>query len=199
MRWLAPPGPAADGLRIGLLGGSFNPAHDGHLYVSETALKRLKLDFVWWLVSPGNPLKDKAAMGDFRARLRSAEQVAAHHPRIRVSALEETLHTVYTVDTVTALRRRFPGIDFVWLMGSDNLEQFGRWRRWRDIARLVPIAVVQRPGSILAAYNAPLIRHFGMVRDPHGPIRPPRVLVLDGARNTQSATRLRAQGLGHSL
>ncbi len=196
MTWLVPPGPAADGLRIGLLGGSFNPAHDGHLYVSETALKRLKLDFVWWLVSPGNPLKNKTSMGAFRARLQSAEAVAAHHPRIRVSALEETLHTIYTVDTVAALRRRFPGVNFIWLMGSDNLEQFGRWRRWRDIARLVPIAVVQRPGSILAALNAPLIRRFGMVRDPDGPVGPSRVLILDGARNKQSATRLRAQGLG---
>jgi nicotinate-nucleotide adenylyltransferase len=87
-------------------------------------------------------------------------------------------------------------VNFIWLMGSDNLEQFGRWRRWRDIARLVPIAVVQRPGSILAALNAPLIRRFGMVRDPDGPVGPSRVLILDGARNKQSATRLRAQGLG---
>jgi nicotinate-nucleotide adenylyltransferase len=198
LTWLAPPGPAADGLRIGLLGGSFNPAHEGHLYVSETALKRLKLDSVWWLVSPGNPLKDKGSMADFRARLESAEKIAASHPRIHVSALERALHTVYTVDTVAALRRRFPGVTFVWLMGSDNLEQFGRWRRWRDIARLVPIAVVQRPGSILAALNAPLVRRFGMVRDAKLPAHPPCVMVLDGARNKQSATRLRAEGLGPS-
>jgi nicotinate-nucleotide adenylyltransferase len=180
----------AEGLRIGLLGGSFNPAHPGHLYVSETALKRLKLDSVWWLVSPGNPLKDKSSMAGLAARLESARQMAAHHPRIHVSALEQQLHTVYTIDTVEALQRRFPDIHFVWLMGSDNLEQFSHWRRWRDLARRIPIAVVQRPGSILAALNAPLVRRFGMTRDWRE--QPPAVTVLDGARNHESATRLRA-------
>ena len=182
----------ADGLRIGLFGGSFNPAHAGHLYVSETALKRLKLDSVWWLVSPGNPLKDKAAMASLTARLDGARQLAAHNPRIHVSALEEALHTVYTIDTVTALRRRFPQLEFVWLMGSDNLEQFSRWRRWRDLAKLVPIAVVQRPGSLLAALNAPLVRRFGMSRDVGDHRRLPAITILDGARNHESATRLRA-------
>jgi nicotinate-nucleotide adenylyltransferase len=190
--WVVPPGPAADGLRIGLLGGSFNPAHAGHLYVSETARKRLGLDAVWWLVSPGNPLKDKSSMAPLAARLEGARKIAGRDPAIHVSALEQRLGTIYTVDTVKALRRRFPKLRFVWLMGSDNLEQFGRWRRWRDIARLVPIAVVQRPGSILAALNAPLVRRFGMVRDPKLAAAPPCVMVLDGARNKESATRLRA-------
>ena len=190
--WSAPPGPVADGLRIGLLGGSFNPAHSGHLYVSETALKRLKLDSVWWLVSPGNPLKNKSPMANLATRLDSARQMAVHHPRIHVSALEQSLHTIYTIDTVEALQRRFPNIHFVWLMGSDNLEQFSRWRRWRDLAGRIPIAVVQRPGSILAALNAPLVRRFGAVRDPSRRPDPPVVMVLDGARNSESATRLRA-------
>ena len=181
----------AEGLRIGLLGGSFNPAHPGHLYVSETALKRLKLDSVWWLVSPGNPLKDKISMAPLAARLDNARRMAAHNPRIHVSALEQTLHTIYTIDTVAALQRRFPGVHFVWLMGSDNLEQFSRWRRWRDLARRIPIAVVQRPGSILAALNAPLVRRFGMTRCPCPRERPPAVTILDGARNHESATRLR--------
>jgi nicotinate-nucleotide adenylyltransferase len=182
----------ADGLRIGLLGGSFNPAHAGHLYVSETALKRLKLDSVWWLVSPGNPLKDKVSMASLGARLENARRMAAHNPRIHVSALEEALRTIYTIDTVTALRRRFPQVQFVWLMGSDNLEQFSRWRRWHDLAKLVPIAVIQRPGSILAALNAPLVRRFGMTRELGGHGRLPAVTILDGARNHESATRLRA-------
>ena len=194
MSWIVPPGPAADGLRIGLLGGSFNPAHAGHLYVSETALKRLKLDSVWWLVSPGNPLKDGGSMASLAARLQSAQRIAAHEPRIHVSALEAALHTIYTIDTVTALRRRFPHIDFVWLMGSDNLEQFSRWHRWQALARLVPIAVVQRPGSILAALNAPLVRRFGMRREAWAGQKPPSVTVLDGARHFESATRLRALG-----
>ena len=184
----------ADGLRIGLLGGSFNPAHAGHLYVSETALKRLKLDSVWWLVSPGNPLKEDAAMAPLAMRAQSARDVAAHEPRIHVSAMERALHTIYTIDTVKALRRRFPRVHFVWLMGSDNLQQFSRWRRWQDLARQVPIAVVQRPGSIMAALNAPLVRRFGMRRDMRGGDGPPSVTVLDGARHFESATRLRALG-----
>jgi len=184
----------ADGLRIGLLGGSFNPAHAGHLYVSETALKRLKLDSVWWLVSPGNPLKDGAAMAPLAARLQSARRITAREPRIHVSALEAALHTIYTIDTVKALRRRFPRIEFVWLMGSDNLQQFSRWRSWQALAHLVPIAVVQRPGTILAALHAPLVRRFGMRRDLRTNSKPPLVTVLDGARNRESATRLRALG-----
>ena len=194
MNWIVPPGPAADGLRIGLLGGSFNPAHAGHLYVSETALKRLHLDSVWWLVSPGNPLKDSTGMAPLGDRLEGARQVAAHEPRIHVSALEAGLRTIYTIDTVKALRRRFPRLEFVWLMGSDNLGQFSRWRDWQALARLVPIAVVQRPGSIMAALNAPLVRRFGMRRERPGDRKPPVVTILDGARNTESATRLRALG-----
>ena len=190
MSWIHPPGPAAEHLRIGLLGGSFNPAHSGHLYVSETALRRLKLDSVWWLVSPGNPLKDEAGMAPFASRLEGAQAVAGHHPRIHVSSLERRLGTRYTIDTITALERRFPEIQFVWLMGSDNLAQFSRWRRWQDLARKIPIAVVQRPGSILASLNAPLIRRFGMV---HALSRPPAVMILDGARNHESATRLRGR------
>ena len=190
MNWIRPPGPAADHLRIGLLGGSFNPAHSGHLYVSETALRRLKLDSVWWLVSPGNPLKDEAGMAPFAARLEGARAMAEHHPRVHVSGLEGRLGTRYTIDTITALERRFPEIQFVWLMGSDNLAQFSRWRRWQELARKIPIAVVQRPGSILASLNAPLIRRFGATR---ALSRPPAVMILDGARNHESATRLRSR------
>ena len=193
MNWIVPPGPVADGCRIGLLGGSFNPAHAGHLYVSDTALKRLKLDSVWWLVSPGNPLKDKASMAPLAARLENARRMAAHNPRIHVSALEQALHTIYTIDTVAALQRRFPGVHFVWLMGSDNLEQFSHWRRWSDLARRIPIAVVQRPGSLLASLNAPLVRRFGMTRRLCRPEQPPAVTILDGARNHESATRLRSR------
>ena len=188
--WLRPPGPVADGLRIGLLGGSFNPAHDGHLYVSETALRRLKLDYVWWLVSPQNPLKSAAGMGDLKQRLEGARQLAASYPRLIVTDLERVLGTRYTVDTIRALRRRFPQVQFVWLMGSDNLVQFSRWRRWQEIARLVPVAVVQRPGSIMAGLNAAAARRFGTAPRP----MPPAITVIDGARNPQSATKLRALG-----
>lgn len=191
MTWLKPPGPVADGLRIGLLGGSFNPAHGGHLYVSETARRRLNLDYVWWLVSPQNPLKSVHDMGDYRARLDRARRIAARHPRLVVSDLESVLGTRFTIETVTALQRRFPGIDFVWLMGSDNLDQFSRWRDWQRLARHIPIAVVQRPGSIVAAVHAAAARRFGTTR---GCLKPPAIAILDGARNFESATRLRALG-----
>ena len=185
--WVVPPGPAERGLRIGLLGGSFNPAHEGHLYASLVALKKLKLDYVWWLVSPGNPLKSTADLADMLTRLGGAADMA-RHPRIRVTDIESRLGTRYTIDTVAALQRRFPGVTFVWLMGSDNLAQFPRWRRWQDIVAKVPIAVVRRPGSALASLNAAPVRRFGLAPALKPP---PAILMLDGSRNPQSSTALR--------
>ena len=179
------PGPVARGLKIGLLGGSFDPAHDGHRYASLVALKALKLDYVWWLVSPGNPLKSTAT--PLRQRLADARDMA-RHPRIRVTGIEARLGTRYTVDTVTALQRQFPHVGFVWLVGSDNLAQFGRWKNWQRLAAIIPIAVVRRPGSILASLNAAPVRHFGLSRR-LGP--PPCLLVVDGRRSLLSSTALR--------
>jgi nicotinate-nucleotide adenylyltransferase len=190
LSWIRPPGGIANGLRIGLLGGSFDPAHDGHLYVSETALKALKLDQVWWLVSPGNVLKPTP--GALENRMAGA-QAAADHPAIRVTDIETRLGTRYTIDTVAALQKRFPGLNFIWLMGSDNLEQFSRWRRWRQIAAHIPIAVVRRPGSVLAPLHAPLARLLGVSR--HSGTAP-SLVTLDGRRNTSSSTRLRELTLG---
>jgi nicotinate-nucleotide adenylyltransferase len=189
LNWIRPPGPVADGLTIGLLGGSFDPAHGGHLYVSLTALRRLGLDYVWWLVSPGNPLK--GAPAPLTKRIVAARKMA-RHPRLIVSDIERQLGTRYTIDTIKALRRRFPRLRFVWLMGSDNLEQFHHWRDWQDIARQLPIAVVQRPGSTLARSHAAPIRRYGLSRVLK---KPPSILVLDGARSSESATRLRSLGL----
>jgi len=196
--WLKPPGPLAEGLRIGLLGGSFNPAHTGHLHVSETALKRLGLDFVWWLVSPQNPLKPSIGMAPLLDRVEEAERIA-RHPRIRVVDLEHTLGTRYTADTLAGLKRRFPRVTFVWLMGSDSLQDFHRWRRWPEIVAGVPIAVVTRPGTVLAGLRAaPLLRFAGARRT--GTVllraRPPAIVILDGPRNAQSATVIRAQEEG---
>ncbi len=157
-RWLKPPGPVAPGLRIGLLGGSFNPAHEGHVYVSEVALRRLHLDYVWWLVTPQNPLKGRVGLAPLADRLCHAKALAGH-PRIVVMDIERALGTRYSVDTLACLQRRFPLVDFVWLMGSDNLATFRHWRRWREIARRVPIAVVQRPGTVLAALSAQPMQH----------------------------------------
>ena len=175
-----------------MFGGSFNPAHSGHLYVSLTALRRLKLDYVWWLVSPGNPLKTASGTADFAKRFASAQKIA-HHPRLIVSDIERQLGTRYTIDTVKKLLRRFPQVQFVWLMGSDNLENFHRWRDWQKLAPSLPLAVVQRPGHIMAAVHAAPIRHYG-ARRMQGGAQPPAILILDGARNPESATRLRALG-----
>ncbi len=132
-------------MRIGLLGGSFNPAHGGHRRISLFARERLGLDAVWWLVSPGNPLKPKAGMAPLPARFRSAAMRARRAP-IQVTAIEREFGSPYTVDTLRALRNRYGRHDFIWLMGSDNLAQFHNWRDWRGIARTMPIATIARPG-----------------------------------------------------
>ena len=136
------PKQAASRPRVGLLGGSFNPAHEGHVYVSTEALKRLRLDAVWWLVSPQNPLKSARGMAPLPERVAGAKWLA-DHPRIRVTALESRLGTQFTVDTVTRLSA-WGTHDFVWLLGADNLEQLQRWRHWRQLSRTVPIAVFAR-------------------------------------------------------
>jgi nicotinate-nucleotide adenylyltransferase len=188
------PGPVANGLRIGLLGGSFNLAHEGHVHASELALKRLKLDFVWWLVSPQNPLKPERGMAEFTHRLGVAK-AQGRHPRILVTGIETALGTRFTLDTVRALKRRFPGVRFVWLMGSDNLIQVPRWRRWREIFRELPIAVVARPGSALPARvskAATTFRNAAVAADFRVPMAaPPAWTILDIKRNPASATALR--------
>jgi nicotinate-nucleotide adenylyltransferase len=132
--------------RIGLLGGSFNPAHRGHRRISLAAMRMLRLDEIWWLVSPGNPLKEgDADMAPFEARLASAEHLARGAP-IRASDFELREGTRYTVDTVRRLKRRYPEHDFIWLLGSDTLPNFHKWRDWRGLARELPIAVIRRPG-----------------------------------------------------
>jgi len=138
----------------GLLGGSFNPAHGAHRAVTLFALEALGLDEAWWLVSPGNPLKSMQDMAPLAARVRSAREMARRAP-IRVTAIERELGTVFTIDTLRALRRRFPRRRFVWLMGADNLAQFHLWKDWRAIAQEMPIAVIARPGYDDAALASP--------------------------------------------
>ncbi|MDP0927332.1 nicotinate-nucleotide adenylyltransferase [Paracoccus onubensis] len=137
------------GMRIGLLGGSFDPAHDGHVHITENALCRFGLDRVWWLVSPGNPLKTQGP-APIDARIDMARQLM-RHPKVDITDIEAQLGTRLTVDTIAALQRQCPGVHFVWLMGSDNLVQFDRWDRWNEIAQRVPLGVLARPGSRLAA------------------------------------------------
>jgi nicotinate-nucleotide adenylyltransferase len=136
--------------RVGLLGGSFNPAHGGHRHIAELALARLRLDQVWLLVSPGNPLKPRAGMAPLAERLRDATAIGDGR-RVAATGIEAALGTRYTVDTMCVLRRRFPRIRFVWIMGADILTQLPRWHRWRDIVRGVPFVVLPRPGYTLPA------------------------------------------------
>ena len=149
--------------RTGLLGGSFNPAHGGHRRISLFAAQALGLDEVWWLVSPGNPLKPREGMAPMGARFASAVRMARRAP-IRVTAIERELETRYTVDTLHAIRRRYAKRRFIWLMGADNLASFHRWKDWRDIARTMPIATIARPGYDAAAFASPAMAWLGRHR-----------------------------------
>ena len=184
--------------RIGLLGGSFNPAHRGHRHISLHAMQALGLDEVWWLVSPGNPLKEGAKdMAPFEARLASAVRMA-RRTRIQVSDFERRSGIRFTIDTVKVLKRRFPEDRFIWLLGSDTLPNFHKWRDWRGLAREVPIAVIRRPGYDSAAHAA---RAMGWLR---GFVRPsnqakqwtewsaPAILFLRLPPDPTSATAIRA-------
>jgi nicotinate-nucleotide adenylyltransferase len=156
---------AAPKMRIGLLGGSFNPAHEGHRHISLTAMKRLGLDRVWWLVSPGNPLKSTSKAPDLGQRVAAAREIA-RHPRIVVTGFEGARAEAgrpshYTIDTLRFLKRRFPDVNFVWLMGADNLVSFHRWRAWEELFGLVPIAVLDRPGFRLKARASKAAQRFG--------------------------------------
>jgi nicotinate-nucleotide adenylyltransferase len=187
---------AARGLKVGLLGGSFDPAHEGHAHVAETALRRLGLHAVWWLVTPQNPLKSRSS--PLAARMASARTVARGRA-MQVTDIETRLGTTYTFDTLDALHHRYPGIRFVWLMGADNLDGFARWRNWRDIARLAPICVVSRPGAGPKARLGALARVFGNSRvrleDARAlpERRAPAWLYIPARWNPLSSTMLRAQ------
>lgn len=194
--------PHAPGLRIGLFGGSFNPAHAGHRMASLTALRRLQLDRVWWLVTPGNPLKDNHALPPLRQRIATARTLAGHG-RIQITGIEARLRTRYTADTLRALKRRCPGVRFVWIMGSDNLASFHRWNEWRTIARMMPIAVIDRPGSTHRAVASPAANWLARWRLPenqaaalplHGP---PAWIFLHGKRSDLSSTYLRQTAAGN--
>jgi nicotinate-nucleotide adenylyltransferase len=182
--------------KTGLLGGSFNPAHRGHRRITAEAARALGLDEVWWLVSPGNPLKPVEGMAPLPARFRSAQRAARGLP-VRVTAIERELGTRYTIDTIEALRRRFPDREFIWLMGADCLVQFHNWKEWRKIATAAPIAVIARPGYDGLARRA---RAMGWLRRFVRPAsqarnwtdwRPPALVLLRLPPDPTSATGLR--------
>jgi len=184
------------GMRIGLLGGSFNPPHAAHRAISLFALKRLKLDRVWWLLTPGNPLKDNGGLHDLSERADAARKIA-DDPRIDISCLEAVIGTRYTVDTIIHLRRRVRGVHFVWIMGADNLAQFHRWKDWRRIASEVPIAVIDRPPQSFRALAAPAAQALARYRLPENQAarlaeqRTPAWVFLSGMKLSLSSTRLR--------
>ncbi len=190
------------GRRIGLLGGSFNPAHGGHRHISRTALRCLALDEVWWLVSPQNPLKPKAGMAELAKRVDRAEAVAATMPRVRVTDIEARLGTQFTFDTLRALRGASPLTKFVWLMGADNLVQIPAWERWDVIFATMPVAVFTRKSHDYKALSGVAAHRFGYCRVPEqraGQLalrHPPAWVFLLMPRHPASATQIRQRRSG---
>lgn len=187
---------ATRGMVIGLLGGSFDPAHEGHAHITREAMKRLGLDQVWWLVTPANPLKARqpAPMADRLARARAVMR----HPRVKITDLEARLGTRLTADTIARLRALYPGVTFVWLMGADNLVQFHKWGRWREILATVPVGVLARPGAGVAARLSVAARAYGAHRVTRGKALakdpPPSWYFVDLPLNDASSTAIRARG-----
>lgn len=190
---------AMPGQRIGLLGGSFNPAHRGHLQISRFALQRLRLDRVWWLVSPGNPLKSRAQLPAQDDRIETARRIACADTRIVVTGLESGLPSTFTAATLRFLRRRLPETRFVWLMGADCLQQFHRWHEWQGILDSIPVAVVDRPGWRLKAMSSKAARRYDDAFVPEAKAmtlarrRPPAWTFLTAPLSPESSTAIRAK------
>ncbi|MEN6541667.1 nicotinate-nucleotide adenylyltransferase [Parvibaculum sp.] len=190
----------APGMTVGLLGGSFNPAHEGHLHLTRMCLKALALDRIWWLVSPQNPLKSASGMAPQEARVKAAEELVAKSgdPRIVVTDIETRLGTRFTIDTVRALKARHPDIRFVWLMGADNLLQLPRWAKWRELTHEIAMAVYPRPGFTLKARLSPAAMMLKPATLDQSDARllarvaPPALVFLDGREHPASATSIRA-------
>ena len=190
--------PTKPGQIIGLLGGSFDPPHAGHVHITQAALKRFGLDHVWWMVSPGNPLKDRgpAPLAD---RVQAARAMM-QHPRVQVTQVEAHLKTRYTAQTIRALRQRNPGVRFVWLMGADNLAQFHRWQDWRWIIETVPVGVIARPGDRIAARLSKAAQVYHDARIPGraahvlGRLDAPAWCFINVPMSPQSSSAIRARG-----
>lgn len=189
---------ALPGQRIGLLGGSFDPPHEGHVHITRWALRRLALDRVWWLVSPGNPLK-ASGPAEIRQRLASCRKIM-QHPRVDITDIERRLGSPYTAHTLASLRRRHPGVRWIWLMGADNLSGFHRWQSWTEIVETTPIAVMARPGEQLRAAGSPAARRYGQARLRQrgaaglGNRHAPAWVLLTGPMSPASSTAIRRRG-----
>lgn len=185
-----------DGQTVALFGGSFNPPHEGHLHVSETALVRAQVDQVWWLVSPGNPLKDHSELKPLATRIRQCQKLIKH-PRIKVTAFEARFNVAYTEKTLSLLVKLRPRVNFIWLMGADNLASFHRWQNWQKIAALMPIMVFDRPGSTLSYRSARAAIAMSRYRIDESDcallarLSPPAWTFIHGPRSSQSSTAIR--------
>ncbi len=188
------------GQRVGLLGGSFNPPHEAHKLVTEIALRRLGLDFVWWIVTPGNPLKSHDGLAPLAERLESCRKLVGGDPRIRITSFEAELPSAYTAATLAYLKLRYPAVRFVWLMGADNLAAFHNWQDWRSIAAAMPVAVVDRPGWHMQGMASPMARAFGRQFIPErraailSKQQPPCWTFLTGPLSHLSSTAIRFGG-----
>lgn len=185
------------GMQVGLFGGSFNPPHAGHALVAEIALRRLALDQLWWMITPGNPLKSAKELAPLAERIRLSEKIM-HDPRVKVTAFEARHSVRYTADTLALVKARNPGVDFVWIMGADNLKDFHRWQRWRQIAMTFPIAVIDRPGSTLSFLSSIVAKTFDYARidEVDAPrlarMKAPVWTFIHGPRSSLSSTAIRA-------
>ncbi|MEZ5871322.1 MAG: nicotinate-nucleotide adenylyltransferase [Nitratireductor sp.] len=184
------------GMKIGLFGGSFNPPHEGHVHVSDLALRRARLDRIWWMVTPRNPLKDHSQLAPLGERLQLCSRLA-RNPAVDVTAFEARFNVRFTADTLSILKQRFPRIRFVWIMGADNLAGFHRWQNWRRIASMMPILVIDRPGSTLSVRSAPAalaLSRYRIAEQRAGTIavcKPPAWAFVHGPRSALSSTAIR--------
>jgi len=192
---------AAKGLTVGLFGGSFNPPHAGHALVAEIALRRLALDQLWWMVTPGNPLKSARELAPLAERIELSEKIA-RNPKIKVTAFEAAHHVRYTADTLALVKARNPGVDFVWIMGADSLRDFHRWQRWREIVLTFPIAVIDRPGATLSFLSSVVAKTFDYARIDEGDapllarMQAPAWTFIHGPRSSLSSTAIRKAAKG---
>ena len=187
---------AEKGNIIGLYGGSFNPPHMGHVLVADIAMTRLRLDHLWWMVTPGNPLKDQKELLPLNQRIKLSEGLI-HDPHIKVTALEEAIETRFSADTIDYILQRNVGVHFVWIMGADSLKNFHLWQHWQDIARKIPIAIIDRPGATIAALSSVTARRFAQNRIDErlsgglALMKPPAWTFIHGPRSSLSSTQLR--------
>jgi len=185
------------GMAVGLFGGTFNPPHDGHLLVAELALRRMALDQVWWMVTPGNPLKHNYGLPPLADRIAWCERMN-EDPRVKITAFEARYNVQYTAQTLALVKARNPGVRFVWIMGADNLATFHHWQNWRGIAMTFPIAVIDRPGSTLSFLSSVMAKTFAHARIDESDaallahLRPPAWTFIHGPRSPLSSTAIRA-------